>query len=91
MYGEPIASNYKDCSHGSVRRSVMINREKPRSRPNELRTLEELAKEKERIRKQQQTRNELDVYDYRAYDYEYDPLLEALIKEHPEKDPANTK
>jgi hypothetical protein len=70
----------------------MIERAKPRSRPKELFTPEEfLAKEKERVRKMQQTMYESDGGDYKAYAHGYDPLLEALIKEHPEKDPANTK
>jgi hypothetical protein len=69
----------------------MIDRVKPRSMPKELRTLEEIVKEKERVRKQQQTRNESDGNDYKIHDFDNDPLLDALIKEHPEKDPANIK
>jgi hypothetical protein len=69
----------------------MINRVKPRSRPNESRTLEEIAKEKERVKKQQQTRAESDTGIYKPYDKDDDPLLDALIKEHPEKDPAKIK
>jgi hypothetical protein len=69
----------------------MIDRVKPRSRPREFHTLEEIEKEKERVRKQQQTRNESDSGIYKAYDKDDDPLLDALIREHPEKDPAKIK
>jgi hypothetical protein len=57
----------------------------------EVRTPEQLEKEKERIRKLQQTVLEKEGNPYKAYIEDYDPLLEALIKEHPEKDPANIK
>lgn len=73
----------------------MIERTKPRSKPKVLTEEEKLAKEKERIRKLQQTRMETDAgLHYRPMEVgleNHDPLLEILRKEHPEKDPAKTK
>jgi len=64
-------------------------------KPKEPLTEEEkLAREKERVRKQQQNRMEDSGVHYRPGDQDlrlHDPLLEALIKEHPEKDPAKIK
>ena len=70
------------------------------SKPKEFLTLEELEREKERVRKMKQT-----IYDHVEGTHdgrpnvrrtekgfvESDQLLEALIKEHPEKDPAKIK
>jgi hypothetical protein len=69
----------------------MIIRAKPRSKPRELTEEEKLAKEKERIRKLQQTKQEQEGAHYRASPDGSQALLDALIREHPEKDPANTK
>ena len=70
----------------------MIIRARPRSKPKELTEEEKLAKEKERIRKLQQTRQESDSGGhYYPGEIGQDPLLDALIKEHPEKDPAKIK
>ena len=76
---------------------MMTPRKKPeefKRRPIEHRTLEEIAKEKERIRKLKKTLSEQNEggQHYKAMESDnYDPLLEALIKEHPEKDPAKIK
>ena len=70
---------------------------KLRVRPREsFRTEEEYEKERLRIRRLQETRLQIEANrDGRPSTNElvkeYDPLLDALIKEHPEKDPANTK
>jgi len=65
-----------------------MTKSKVRSTP---RTPEQLAKEKERIRKLQRTRLDPEFYPYYRPDgtplSEHDALLEALKKEHPEKDP----
>jgi hypothetical protein len=66
-------------------------RKKPDSKLKEFRTPEELEKEKERIRKLQQTRYEADSDEYKSDHDDYDPLLEILIREHPERDPAKIK
>jgi len=65
-----------------------------RAKKEPLTEEEKLAREKERIRKLQQTRVEDSGVHYRPGDLDlrdHDPLLEALIKEHPEKDPAKIK
>ena len=64
----------------------------------ELTLEEKLTKEKERVRKLQQTR-QIKIEADSGKNYHpgevgldvHDPLLDALIKEHPEKDPANLK
>jgi hypothetical protein len=61
------------------------------SKPKELRTPEELEKEKERVKKLQQTRNESESGVYHPHNPQDNPLLDALIREHPERDPAKIK
>jgi hypothetical protein len=68
-----------------------MTKRKSELRQKEFRTIEEIEKEKERIRKQQQTRNKSDADDYEAYEFNDDPLLDALIANHPERDPAKIK
>jgi hypothetical protein len=70
----------------------MPRRERSKPRPNESRTPEELEKEKERVRKLKQTRSESDIGHYGNDNIDRSQaLLDALIREHPERDPANTK
>ena len=69
----------------------MIERTRPRSKPKVLTEEEKLAKEKERIRKLQQTLQEQEGKPYRASPDGSQALLDALIREHPERDPANIK
>ena len=61
-------------------------------KPKRILTEEEkIAKEKERIRKLQQTKQEQDGAHYRISPDGSQALLDALIREHPEKDPAKIK
>jgi hypothetical protein len=69
----------------------MITRAKPRSKPRELTEEEKLAKEKERIRKLQITLQEQEGKPYRLSPDGSKALLDALIREHPERDPAKIK
>jgi hypothetical protein len=63
-----------------------------RPQPNESRTPEQLEKEKERVRKLKQTKSESDTGNYGTDNADRcQALLDALIKAHPEKDPANIK
>jgi hypothetical protein len=57
----------------------------------ELTLEEKLAREKERIRKLQITKQEQEGKHYRASPDGSRALLNALIREHPEKDPAKIK
>ena len=80
----------------------MTPRKKPEElirRPNKFATLEDILREKERVRKLKKTLSEKHLLYEQTHDGrpktegldEYDPLLEVLIREHPEKDPAKIK
>jgi hypothetical protein len=66
-------------------------RKKPDPKLKEFRTPEELEKEKERVRKLKKTKSESDTDAYEPHDTKDNPLLDALIWEHPERDPAKIK
>jgi len=69
----------------------MGNRSRAYPKRRELTPEEKLAKEKERIRKLQITIAEQDGKHYRTSPDGSQALLDALIREHPEKDPAKIK
>jgi hypothetical protein len=69
-----------------------MTRRKSELQQKEVRTPEELAKEKERVRKLKQTKSESDTGHYGTENADRSKrLLDALIAAHPEKDPANIK
>ena len=57
----------------------------------ELTLEEKIAREKERVRKLQATLQEQDGKPYRPSPDGSTALLDALIREHPERDPAKIK
>jgi hypothetical protein len=74
----------------------MGNRSRSYNKLKELQTPEYVQKKTEELRRRQRIRTETEAtHDGRPKTFmgleEFDPLLEALIKEHPEKDPAKIK